>query len=99
MTEQEERSKARGAMLSVMLGLMAGAMILVFLIMLTGGLFFYVVVFAVGMLGFAGVHYVLWGHMLTYLLRDEIEREHEADQAREAQQAQPTPASTHIRQR
>lgn len=100
MAEQEGPSKARGAFLSVMLALLAAMAIGVFLIVLTGGLFFYVVLLAVAMLGFAGVHYLLWGHMLTYLLRDEIERERELDQAQEAQHAlPPTPPSTQFRQR
>src|SRR5262245_24609486 len=54
MAEQQEPSKGRGPFLAVMLGLMAGLAITVFLIILTGGLFFYVVVFAMAMLGFAG---------------------------------------------
>jgi hypothetical protein len=85
----------RGTMVSVILATMAAMMVAVFLVILTGGLFVYVIAFAAGMFGFGWLHYIMWGKLLTQMLREEM------DEARREEQAQDErrPASTAIRQR
>jgi Flp pilus assembly protein TadB len=97
MNDPQEERKRRSAFLSVLLALLATLACVVFLVLLTGGLFLYVVFAAAGMLGFAGLHYLMWGRALSQALSREMEEERLLQRARE--EAPQPPPSTAFRQR
>jgi fatty acid desaturase len=65
----------RGACLSILLTAGFAAFLLVVLIMATGGWAVYVVGVAVAIVGFAAVHYFLWGRMMMHQTLGEREEE------------------------
>ena len=96
MSDEPDLRKQRSAMLSVMLAVAGGMACTVFLIMLTGGLFLYVVAGAGLLFGFVGLHYLVWGRLLTGLLREQID---EAELMERARDQERPPPSTAYRQR
>jgi len=72
-----ERARSRGSLLPVLVVLAFGVTLVVGLIALTGLAGIYIILAVSCVLGFAAMHYVLWGWWLTDKLRrqDESERE------------------------
>ena len=96
MSEEPDVRKQRSAMLSVMLAVAATMGCTVFLVMLTGGFFLYVVAGAAMLFGFVGLHYLVWGRLLTGLLKTQIA---EAELMERVRDAERPPPSTAYRQR
>ncbi len=97
MSNEPDIRKKRSAVLSVLLAAVAATACTVFLVLLTGGFFLYVVAVGLVLVGFAGLHYIVWGRMLTRLLKDEIEEARRLDEAYD--EPRPPRSSTAYRQR
>ncbi len=96
MDERDERddysggqSHGRETFLVALLILFMGGGLLLFLILASGGFFGWVVIIALALGLFAGLHYLLWGRRFS----EEVQREREALEAHE----QPEPWETATR--
>jgi hypothetical protein len=85
MNADQEAMQRRQNFLSVFLTGLAGMFFLLVLVLITGGFFVYVVAVAGAIVGFAGLHYLLWGKLLS----DQVAGEREEEQLREQAAAAP----------
>ena len=72
----------RGTLLPVLMGGVLALGCLTFLVMITGGLFFYVAMVAGGLAAVGGLHYLLWGKLLSDRTAAEREEQELLDRAR-----------------
>ncbi len=88
-------ASGRQTVVSVVLTGMAAAFFLLLLLLITGGYFVYLVGTLGAILAFGGLHYVLWGRLLT----EETAGEREEEQLRERALAEdePRPPDRRIR--
>jgi hypothetical protein len=73
---------ARETYLTLMLATMGAAFVLFMLIVITGGLVIYLLAVVAGLAAFAGLHYLLWGRMLSERTAGEREEEQLREQAK-----------------
>src|SRR5262245_5925068 len=74
--------RSRGTMLAVMLTVLAVGGFVFFFTLISGGWFVYFILLVLAMIGFAGLHYLLWGRLMmqeTAGEREEAELKAQAE--------------------
>jgi fatty acid desaturase len=64
MQQPNPINRSRETTLAAMLTVLAAAGFLFFLMMLTGGWVIYLILVVLGIIGFGGLHYLLWGRLM-----------------------------------
>jgi hypothetical protein len=88
MSDPRDPGSDRATFLPVMFGAAVVLFSVTFLVMITGGLFFYVALVAGGLAAMGGLHYLLWGKLLSERTAGEREEAELLERAK-AEEADP----------